>query len=359
MPILDKSKLRPDVLKLIKQTEKLQLKGAFEFLKNKENRGFQLQAYMQKIAEHNEKFFQKAASQELNIDDLYGIFTDEELRMLAKFFRFEVEYAMDNLAKQHPLSENVKIEEIDAGGVLAEWQIIPEADKSKVILYFHGGGMVLMSPKTHRTLTVELAQLTKMRVLSVDYRLAPEHPFPASLEDCVSAYKWLLSQGYKAENIIIAGDSAGGNLTLSTLIKLRDDGTDLPRGAVALSPATDYTHDSKTLFENAPTDPILADTGIFWWLTGFLAGADPNNPLISPLKADLSGLPPILIQVSTTEMLYDQSTRFAEKAKAAGVDITLQEWNDMIHVFQGFGMYDLPEAKEALDKIRIFIQNLF
>ncbi|MEJ2295688.1 MAG: alpha/beta hydrolase, partial [Candidatus Lokiarchaeota archaeon] len=296
MPILDKSKLRPDVLKLIKQTEKLQLKGAFEFLKNKENRGFQLQAYMQKIAEHNEKFFQKAASQELNIDDLYGIFTDEELRMLAKFFRFEVEYAMDNLAKQHPLSENVKIEEIDAGGVLAEWQIIPEADKSKVILYFHGGGMVLMSPKTHRTLTVELAQLTKMRVLSVDYRLAPEHPFPASLEDCVSAYKWLLSQGYKAENIIIAGDSAGGNLTLSTLIKLRDDGTDLPRGAVALSPATDYTHDSKTLFENAPTDPILAETGIFWWLTGFLAGADPNNPLISPLKADLSGLPPILIQ---------------------------------------------------------------
>ena len=359
MPMLDKSKLRPDVLKLIEETEKLQVKGAFAFLKNKENRGFQIQAYLEKIAEYNEKFFEKAASQELNIDDLYGIFTDEELRMLAKFFRFEVEYTMDELVNQHPLPENVRIENVDVGGVPAEWQIVPGADKNKVILYFHGGGMVLMSPKTHRSLTVEIAQLTKMRLLSVDYRLAPEHPFPASLEDCVKAYKWLLSEGYEAKNIIIAGDSAGGNLTLTTLIKLRDDDIDLPRGAVALSPATDYTHDSKTLFENAPTDPILADIGIFWWLTSFLAGADPNNPLLSPLKADLTGLPPTLIQVSTTEMLYDQSTRFAEKAKAAGVNITLQEWKDMIHVFQGFGLYDLPEAKEALNEIRKFIQNLF
>lgn len=357
--MLDKSKLRPDVLKLIEQTEKLQVKGAFEFLKNKENRGFQIQTYLQKIAEQNEKFFQKAASQELNIDDLYGIFTDEELRMLAKFFRFEVEYSMDDLAKQHPLPEGVRIENVDAGGVPAEWQIVPGADENKVILYFHGGGMVLMSPKTHRPLTVEIAQLTKMRLLSVDYRLAPEYPFPASLEDCVKTYKWVLSEGYEAKNIIIAGDSAGGNLTLTTLIKLRDDKIDLPRGAVALSPATDYTNDSKTIFENAPTDPILADTGIFWWLTSFLAGADPNNPLLSPLKADLTGLPPILIQVSTTEMLYDQSTRFAEKAKAAGVNITLQEWKDMIHVFQGFGLDDLPEAKEALNEIRKFIQNLF
>ena len=131
MPMLDKSKLRPDVLKLIEETEKLQVKGAFAFLKNKENRGFQIQAYLEKIAEYNEKFFEKAASQELNIDNLYGIFTDEELRMLAKFFRFEVEYTMDELVNQHPLPENVRIENVDVGGVPAEWQIVPGADKNK------------------------------------------------------------------------------------------------------------------------------------------------------------------------------------------------------------------------------------
>jgi len=219
--------------------------------------------------------------------------------------------------------------------------------------------MVLMSPKTHRALTIEIAKLTEMRILSVDYRLAPEHSHPAPLEDCVKAYKWLLSQGIKAENIVIAGDSAGGSLTLTTLIKLRDEGIPLPVGAVALSPATDFTGKSKTFYENAKIDPILADIGIFWWTTAFLAGADPNDPLISPVLADLKDLPPLLIQVSTSEMLYDHSTRFIERAKAAGVNATLQEWKDTIHVFQGFGLHDLPEAKEAIKKIAEFIQALF
>lgn len=359
MPILDRSKIRPEVLKLIDESQKLRLKGALEFLKFEENKGFNLQAYMQKIAEGNEKFFQIISTKEGNVEDLYGFFTDEEMRILARFFRFAVDYGIEAELKQHPLPEDVKIEEINAGGVPAEWQIVPRADNDKVILYFHGGGMVLMSPKTHRALTIEIAQLTKMRVLSIDYRLAPEHPFPAPLEDCVTAYKWLLSQGFKAENIVIAGDSAGGNFTITTLIKLRDDGIDLPIGAVALSPLTDFTDNSKTIYENAKTDPILADIGIFWWTAGFLAGADPNNPLISPVTADLSGLPPMLIQVSTSEMLYDHSTRFVERAKAAGVDVELQEWKDTIHVFQGLGRYYLPEAEKAIKKISVFIQNLF
>jgi acetyl esterase/lipase len=248
---------------------------------------------------------------------------------------------------------------VDAGGVPAEWQIVPKAANNKVILYFHGGGFVMMSPKTHRLLTLEIAKITKMRVLSVDYRLAPEHPHPAALEDCVKTYKWLLSQGFKAKNIVIAGDSAGGNLTLTTLIKLRDIGIELPAGGVALSPATDLTNSSETFYKNAETDPILADRGVFWWTTSFLAGADPSDPYISPLLADLKGLPPLLLQVSTTEMLYDHSTRFIERAKAAGVNATLQEWNDTIHVFQGFGLKALPEAKEAIEKIGNFICNLF
>ncbi|MFX0022248.1 MAG: alpha/beta hydrolase [Candidatus Hermodarchaeota archaeon] len=359
MPILDKTKIRPEILKNINESAKIQLKGVLEYLKLEENKGFNPQAYMQKINEGNEKFFEMLSKGEGGVDDFYGFFTDEEMLKLAKFFRFVVDYYFQNLLKINPLPEEVKIEEIDIEGVPAEWQIVPGAMEDKVILYFHGGGMILLSPKTHRPLTIEIANLTKMRVLSVDYRLAPEHPFPAPLEDCVKSYKWLLSHGIKAENIVIAGDSAGGNLTLTTLIKLKEEGIELPAGAVALSPATDYTNNSKTIYDNAKTDPILADRGVFWWTAAFLAGADPNNPLISPLLADLKGLPPILIQVSTSEMLYDHSTRFVERAKAAGVDATLQEWKDTIHVFQGFGLYDLPEAKEAINMIGEFIQNLF
>ncbi|MFX0002115.1 MAG: alpha/beta hydrolase [Candidatus Hermodarchaeota archaeon] len=359
MPILDRSKIRPEILKNIDERAKIQLKGTLEYLKLEENKGFNPQTYLTKIAEGNKKFFELLSKKEETIDKMYGFFTDKDMILLAKFFRFVVDYTIEKELEKYPLPADVKIEQIDADGVPAEWQIVPEAMDNKVILYFHGGGMVLMSPKTHRALTIQIAKLTKMKVLSVDYRLAPEHPFPAPLEDCVKAYKWLLSQEIKPENIVIAGDSAGGNLTLTTLIKLRDEGIPLPTGAVALSPATDFTVDSKTFYKNAKTDPILADIGIFWWTTAFLAGADPNNPLISPLLADLKNLPPILIQVSTSEMLYDHSTRFIERAKAAGVDAKLQEWKDTIHVFQGFGLHDLPEAKDAIIKIGEFIQNLF
>jgi monoterpene epsilon-lactone hydrolase len=359
MPILDRSKIRPEILKNIDESAKMQLKGTLEYLKIEENKGFNPQTYMKKIAEGNKKFFKMLSNNDGNIEDFYGFFTDEELHKLAKFFRFVVDYYIEMELKKYPLPEDVKIEEIDIEGIPAEWQIIPGAIGDRVILYFHGGGMVLMSAKTHRALTIKIAKLTKMRVLSVDYRLAPEHSHPAPLEDCVKAYKWLLSQGIKAENIVIAGDSAGGSLTLTTLIKLRDEGIPLPVGAVALSPATDFTGKSKTFYENAKIDPILADIGIFWWTTAFLAGADPNDPLISPVLADLKDLPPLLIQVSTSEMLYDHSTRFIERAKAAGVNATLQEWKDTIHVFQGFGLHDLPEAKEAIKKIAEFIQALF
>jgi acetyl esterase/lipase len=359
MPILDRSRIRPEILNNIDESAKIQLKGVLEYLKLEENKGFNPQAYMQKVTEGNEKFFEMLSKGKGGVEDLYGFFTDEEMLQLAKFFRYVINYYFDTQIKMHPLPEEVTIEEINIEGVPAEWQTLPDVMKDRVILYFHGGGMILLSPKTHRALTIKIAKLSKMRVLSVDYRLAPEYPFPAQLEDCVKAYKWLLSQGIKAENIVIAGDSAGGNLTLTTLIKLRDEGVPLPAGAVALSPATDYTNNSKTFYENAKTDPILADRGVFLWTTAFLAGADPNNPLISPILADLKGLPPILIQVSTSEMLYDHSTRFIERARAAGVDATLQEWKDTIHVFQGFGLHDLPEAKEAIIKIGEFIQTLF
>jgi acetyl esterase/lipase len=273
--------------------------------------------------------------------------------------RFAFEELGNTDQKNNPIPNNVKIEKINAGGVPAEWQIVPDAMKDKILLYFHGGGMIMGSPNTHRLLTIALGKATKLRVLSVDYRLAPEHPFPAGVEDCVKVYKWLLSTGNKSQNIIIAGDSAGGYLTLATLIKLRDDKIALPKAAFCLAPATDYSTLDDLFIKNGETDPILADGGLFWWLPAYMGGADRNNPLLSPVLANLKGLPPILIQVSKIEMLYSHAKHFYDRAKEAGVKITLQTWDDMVHVFQGFGLNVLPESADAINKISQFVKNQF
>jgi monoterpene epsilon-lactone hydrolase len=331
------------------------MNGVLEFLKAKENQDVDFQSLWQKLMEGNELFFKSRGP----IEDLYGYMKEEEMLFLARLFRYSFDYTANTDQKKFPIPKDVKVEPVDAGGVPAEWQTVPGAVEDRVLLYFHGGGMVLGSPNSHRLFTVALGQLTKMRVLSVDYRLAPEHPYPAQVEDCTAAYKWLLSTGIRPENIVIAGDSAGGNLTLSTLVKLRDDGISLPAGAVGLSPATDWTGSDESFFENAETDPVLADIGLFWWIPAYLAGADPSDPLVSPLHADLKGLPPLLLQASTSEMLFSASKRFVDRVKAAGVDATLETWDDMPHVFQSFGLQELPEAKEAIAKIGDFIQKLF
>ncbi|MFX1365182.1 MAG: alpha/beta hydrolase [Promethearchaeota archaeon] len=356
---MEQSKIRPEILKLVETRQKIESLATQEFLKLEENKGVNLKAYLQKVAKGNELYHQIACNKSENIEELHKILSYEDMLFLARYFRFISNYTANMTLERHPVPESINVEEIDAGGVAAEWQIIPEAKNDRVLLYFHGGAMIVMSPKTHRLLTIEIAKLTKMRVLSVDYRLAPEHPHPAPLEDCVKAYHWLLSKGYKPENIIIAGDSAGGSLTLTTLLKVRDEGSPLPLGAVTMSPHTDHTTLSRTIYENVKSDPLLSNSGHFWFSQAFLAGADPKEPLASPLFADLKGLPPLLVQVSTSEMLYDHSTRFVEKANAAGVNVTLQEWDGMVHVFQGYGLNILPEAREALNKIGEFIQSLF
>lgn len=354
MIILDKSKIRADILKIIEdpKTVRANEMGVAEFLKKKENQIFDFNVLWQKLMEGNACW--------LRGEDMSGYLTKGEQLFLARFLRYTWEYLADFRQKHvSPIPKDVKCEQVDAGGVPAEWQTVPGAIKDRVLLYFHGGGYIMGSPNTRRSLTVMLGKATNMRVLSVDYSLAPEHPYPAALEDCTTVYNWLLSRGFKSRNIIIAGDSAGGYFTLMTLVRLRNGGTSLPAGAACLSPGTDLaftTIPSESYIENAPTDPVVADLGIFWWAEAYLAGADPHSPLISPLYADLTGLPPILIQVSTTEMLYDDSTRFVERAKAAGVDVTLQTWDDTLHVFQAFA---LPESKEAITKISEFIQKQF
>jgi len=354
MPILNRKKIRADVLKMVDDGLKLQMQGIVEFTQKYPDEKIEFLPLWQKVLKINDQVMKR----EIELEESFKLLTMDEMFYLSKAMRYMFEFEADHDQKESPIPENVKIELIDAGGVPAEWQIVPNAAEDKVILYIHGGGFIIGSPNSHRLLTVAIGMETNIRILSIDYRLAPENLFPACVEDCVIAYKWLLSTGIKSENIVIMGDSAGGNLTLVTLLKLKEEGIELPAGGVSLSPLTDYTFSDESFFENAETDMILADVGAFWWPFAYVKDADRRNPLISPLFGDLEGLPPLLFHASTCEMLYSDSVRFVDKAKAAGVDATLQAWNDMPHVFQAFGLNLLPEAKEAIRKIGEFIQKI-
>ncbi|HME53084.1 MAG TPA: alpha/beta hydrolase [Candidatus Lokiarchaeia archaeon] len=354
MPVAQLDNFREDVREFLEAYSELQMKIAVEYaMKNAP----ELAKIMPKITANNAKYF----SGEATIEDLWNVMSMDEMVAMAGGLRYVTEKVMAAPLEQNPLSPDIQVEAVDIDGVPAEWQIVPEAAADRVLLYFHGGGWVLMSPLTHRLFTIALGQATKMRVLSVDYRLAPEYPFPAAFEDCMKAYQWLLDQGIQPGNIVIAGDSAGGNLTLATILNLRDKGMPLPRGAACFSPCTSFVPSDMDL-EKGKTDPILGDAGVFWWLIAYLGQehpADIYNPYISPLLGDLQGFPPVLIQSSTPELLYEQCQKFIEKAKEAGVDATLQAWDGLFHVWQGFALGVLPEAQEAIDKAGEWIQNLF
>ncbi|MEX2683863.1 MAG: alpha/beta hydrolase [Candidatus Sigynarchaeota archaeon] len=244
-----------------------------------------------------------------------------------------------------------------ANGVKAEWQVAPVVMEDHVLLYYHGGGFAAGSPLTHRLLTVTIGRATRTRVLSVDYRLYPEVTLPEEIADCFSAYKWLLSRGTKPGNIIIAGDSAGGFLVLATLLKNRDEKVPMPAAGICISPVVDLTWSGDSFFKNMPSDPGLGTSGLamIMAIAASSMGLDPKDPALALLDAKLEGFPPLLFQVAETEMLFDDSRRFVEKAKRAGVYAVLQSWDGMTHGFQT--NLDLPETKEAIDKIKEFVQQ--
>jgi monoterpene epsilon-lactone hydrolase len=257
-------------------------------------------------------------------------------------------------APRFPLAEDVTCEEVDAGGVPGEWITTPGAADERVIFYLHGGGYVLCSINTHRELISRLSRAAGARVLAIDYRLAPESPFPAAVHDSVSAYRWLLSQGVEPGQIVVGGDSAGGGLTVATLVALRDAEGPLPAAGVCISPWTDM--ECASVIERAATDGMIQPEGILGMAKAYLGGADARTPLASPIYADLKGLPPLLIQVGGAEELLDDSTRLAERAKAAGVDVTLESWEDMFHVWHSYaGM--LPEGQQAIERIGEFVRE--
>jgi epsilon-lactone hydrolase len=261
----------------------------------------------------------------------------------------------EQMAGLFPVDADVKCEPVNAGGIKSEWVTAPGADAGRAILYLHGGGYVIGSINTHRSLAARISRAAKARALVIEYRLAPEHPFPAAVEDSVAAYRWMLSTGLKPSRIAVAGDSAGGGLTVSTLVAIRDANLPLPAAGVCLSPWVDLEGLGDSMKSKAAADPMVQRDALVEMAKHYLAGKDPRAPLAAPLYADLAGLPPLLIQVGTAETLLDDSTRIAERARKAGVKVTLEPWENMIHVFQIFAPM-LDEGQDAIDKIGEFIR---
>jgi len=246
---------------------------------------------------------------------------------------------------------------VSAGGVDGEWIAGSNAPRDKAILYFHGGGFRLGSVASHRELIARISEASGCRVLAINYRLAPEYRFPAPLEDAFLAYAWMFDQGLKPENIVFAGDSAGGNLVLTTMLGLRERGLPLPAAGALMSPWTDLAATGESYVSRAGIDPIHQRSMILALAKNYLGeGGDPRDPQVSPLYADLAGLPPLLIQVGDRETVLADSTVFAAKARAAGLDVELQVWEGMIHVFQMFGA-ELPEARRAIASIAGFLNR--
>ena len=256
-------------------------------------------------------------------------------------------------AIKHKVPKGVARTAETVGGVTGEWLRPASGAAAGTLLYLHGGGYFACSPQTHRPITGGFAK-RGLDVFAPDYRLAPEHPFPAAIEDAVAAYRGLLASGIPARQILIAGDSAGGGLTLATLLSLREAGDPLPAAAVLFSPWTDLAGTGDTLRTNGRRDAMFTGIGMEKAAEPYLAGADPRNPLASPLYAELAGLPPMLIHAGSYEILLDDSRRLADRAREAGVDVSLQTWPVVPHVWQLFSM---PESGQSMDAAAAFLKG--
>src|SRR3989304_3368710 len=279
---------------------------------------------------------------------------------MADFYKdlsIEVQRAkMKNYARAIKLSADVMREPAETFPVSAEWITTPEINQDRVLLYLPGGAYFLPYDNPHRDLIARLGRGAQMRALVIDYRLAPEHPYPAALEDVTRGYQWLLKQGYSPTNIAIAGDSSGGGLALATLLRLRDADTPFPAAVVCISPWTDLTGSGASMKSKTKAD-FINHPGYMKTTAKFYAGDhDLKIPYISPLYADLTGLPPLLIQVGTREVLLDDSIRLAEQARNAGVDVALEVWKGMFHIFQ-LGAGFVPEARKAVENIATFLRQ--
>lgn len=252
--------------------------------------------------------------------------------------------------------DGIRVRSGTIGGVPAEWLTPVGGETDATVLYLHGGGYCIGSLDTHRPLAGRIAAATGCTVITLDYRLGPEDPFPAAVDDAVSAYRELLASGARPTRLAIAGDSAGGGLTVATLLALRTEGVPLPAAAVCLSPWVDLTQTAPSFDTRAAVDPMVSRAGLQVMAAAYLGSADPRTPLASPLFAeDFGGLPPVHIEVGECEVLLDDSTRLASRIEAAGGEVSLTVWPELIHVFQAFAGPLIPEAEESIDVIGGFL----
>lgn len=257
---------------------------------------------------------------------------------------------------------------VHAGQIRGEWVLAPGHDSGLRLLYIHGGAFFTGSPRSHRPITDRLARLTGAAVFTLDYRLWPEHRRMDGIEDCRAGYRWILENGpdgpSEPHKVVVAGDSAGGNLTLALISWIRDEGLRQADAAVAFSPATDSALDAPSVRANISTDPMLGPAfgvmakvpaAVLLWVTWFTSRMMPSDARISPLRGSLSDLPPVLIQASSTEMLFDDARRYVAKAQAAESPVVLQSWPNMVHVWQMFT--EVPEAEEAYQNVAEFLEG--
>lgn len=263
---------------------------------------------------------------------------------------------MDRNSEVFPLPTGVEVESIEINGLKADWNVPTGMSGGPVLLYFHGGGYVQGSPLSHRHMTGRLALEANLRVLSVDYAMAPEHVFPAAVNDGLKSYRWLLDQGVPPGQIALAGDSAGGGLAVATMMMARDSDLPLPNCAVLLCPWTDLTCATGSYQTRAAVDPMTTEAGLKAMAEIYLGGADPKEPLASPNFGNLKGLPPLYIQVGNDEVLLDDARHLANRAGEQGVGVRLDVVEDMFHVWQAFYQM-LPQADDALIKIGAYLRE--
>ena len=268
----------------------------------------------------------------------------------------EARAVLDKAFGEFKPPSDVTVFEIDAGGVPCQWITAPDVPQDRLIIYYHGGAYAACSPTTHQDLISRLSRASGAAALGVDYRLAPEHPFPTAVNDSIAAYRWALGHGFEPSNIVLAGDSAGGGLVLSVLLAVRDAGVPLPAAGVCFSPWVDLECTGESMSANDHLDDFIKYGGLLARAQSYLGGADPKHPWASALYADLTGLPPLLVHVGSAETLLDDSTRLVGVAKRAGVDITLKIWEDMVHVWQVFASI-LPEGQQSIEESGAFIQE--
>jgi len=311
-----------------------------------------MQIRMAEMAKLIKEFYNKKAQEGKPLD--FKVLQKDPLALL-EFQRYAMEVMI--LQRNALIPKDIKFERIDANGVPCDWVTCPNCEENKVLLWLFGGGYVMGTLETRKNFPFLIGREGKIRSLLVGYRIAPEHPFPAALDDAVIAYRWLTSTGILPNNIIIGGASAGGGLAVALLLKLRDLNLSLPAGAVLLSPWTDLTCTGDSWDINAEYEAGVPKEFLVWMGKAYLKDEDPKNPLASPLYGNLENLPPMLIHAGNCERLRDDSTKLAERAKSAGVDVELKVWDDMLHVFQQF--YDfLPESNQSIEEIGQYIHKI-